>query len=46
MFQRDTVNPHKKPAGINIFHDHQLRVLIERGYYYRAGIIITDTLKF
>ena len=28
-----TINPRKKPAGINIFHIHQLRVLLERGYY-------------
>ena len=28
-----TVNPHKKSAGINIFHALQMRVLLERGYY-------------
>ena len=35
-----TVNPPKRLAGINFFHRLQLRVLLEFGYYWRAGIIV------
>ena len=28
-----TVNPCIKPAGINVFHALQMRVLLECGYY-------------
>ena len=35
-----TVKLPKRIAGIIIFHRVQMRVLLELGYYWRAGIII------
>ena len=45
-FVATTVNLCIKPAGINIFHTLEMRVLLERGHYQRAGNIVTQTQKF
>ena len=38
-----TVFPHIRPAGIIFLYGLQMRVLLERGYYSRAWIILKDS---
>ena len=41
--KQTTVFPHIRPAGIIFLQGFQLRVLLERGYYWRAGIVIRNS---
>ena len=36
-----SIFPHIRPAVINVFQGLQVRVLLERGYYLRASIILS-----
>ena len=40
FYTANTVFPQIRPVGIIFLQSLQLRVLLERGYYSRAGIII------